>query len=188
LLANVESIIDDAIAMEYSLNQSVSEIFNFQANYKNALMREAGSLMQMMSNSDMMQIGLHFWGWKYFLNRHRIWSVNDAGTMFNLLADFIRTKDKWSTLKDSPLTSIDDLIKLENEYIEDMEPFMVTPFDDFNQHVKFTRSEITVLVAAKAAGKTTFAGMIAGIALAQGIKVMFYSPETKRSKMIHEYI
>lgn len=180
LLAEVESIIDQAIDLGYTLNQSVSEILNFQTNYKHALMREAGRLMEMLSNNDMMQVGLHFWGWKYFLNRHRIYSSNDAGTLLNLLADFIRTKDKWSTLKDSPLTSIDDVIELQNTYIESMVPIMTTPFEAFNSTIKFNRSEITVLVASKGAGKTTFASMIAGIAEAQDLKVMFYSPETAK--------
>lgn len=188
LLDSIESIIDQALGMEYTLNQSVSELLNFQTNYKHALMRESGMLMEMLSNSDMSQVGLHFWGWRQFLSKYRIYSINDSDIFLNLLADFIRSKDKWSTYGDAPLTSIDDVLGMQDTYIENMIPIMTTPFDAFNSCIKFTKAEITVLVAAKAAGKTTFASMLAGIALAQGLKVMFYSPETPKHKLFFENV
>lgn len=188
LMESIESILDQALDMNYTLNQSVSELLNFQTNYKHALMREAGLLLEMLSNSDMSQVSLHFWGWNAFLRKYRVYSINDASTFLNLLADFLRTKEKWSTYGDSPLTSIDDVLGMQDTYIENMVPIMTTPFDAFNSCIKFTKAEITVLVAAKAAGKTTFASMLAGIALAQGLKVMFYSPETPKHKLFFENV
>lgn len=188
LLASIENIIDQAIDLGYTLNQSVSELLNFQTNYKHALIREAGLLLEMLSNSDMSQVNLHFWGWSFFLRKHKIYSINDSATLLNLLADFIRTKEKWSMFHDAPLTSIDELLMLQDMYLENMTPFMTTPFDAFNSCIKFKRRELSVLVAAKSTGKTTFASMIAGIALNQGLKVMFYSPETDKSKMLFENI
>lgn len=188
LVESIESIIDQAMDLNYTLNQSVSELLNFQTNYKHVLLREAGMLIEMLSNSDMSQVGLHFWGWKQFLFKYRIYGVNDAPTLFNLLADFIKTKDKWSTFRDMPLESIDDILAMQDTYIENMVPIMTTPFDAFNACIKFIKGEITVQVAAKAAGKTTFASMITGIALAQDLKTMFYSPETPKHKLFFENV
>jgi len=188
LLTSIENIIDQAIELGYTLNQSVSELLNFQTNYKHSLMREAGMLLEMLSNSDMSQVNLHFWGWSFFLRKHKIYSIGDSATFLNLLADFIRSKDKWSMFHDAPLTSIDEVLAMQDTFIENMVPIMTTPFAAFNECIKFIKSEITVQVAAKAAGKTTFAGMIAGIALAQGLKVMFYSPETPKHKLYFEHV
>lgn len=188
LLDSIESVFDQAIDLNYSLNQSVSEILTFQLTYKNVLMREAGRLMEMLSNSDMSQVAIHFWGWTSFLHRYRIYSTNDAATFLNLLADFLRVKDKWSLMQDSPLTSIDRVLKLQETYVDNLVPMFSTPFQEFNEYIKFNRGEISVLVAAKATGKTTFASMIAGIALAQELKVMFYSPEMAEHKMLFENI
>lgn len=188
LLTSIENIFDQAIELGYTLNGSVSELLNFQTNYKHALVQEAGRLLEMLSNSDMSQVNIHFWGWSFFLRRYKIYSVNDAATLLNLISDFIRTKDKWSMFHDSPLNSIDDLLALQELYLENMTPFMATPFEAFNSCIQFKRRELSVLVAAKSAGKTTFASMIAGIALNQNLKVLFYSPETNKEKMLFENI
>lgn len=188
LMESVETILDMAIDMGYSLNQSVAELLNFQTNYKHALLREAGSLISMISNSDIISVNMHYWGWSTFLRKYRIYSIHDAPSMFNLIADTMRTKDSWSLNGSKPLTAIEDVMEMEETYIENMIPIMLTPFDAFNSCIKFTRSEITVLVAAKATGKTTFASMLAGIALAQDLKVMFYSPEMSGQKLFNENI
>lgn len=188
LLDSIESIIDQAIELQYTLNQSVSEIMNFQTNYKHSLVRESGRLLEMLSNSDMSQVGLHFWGWNYFMRRHRIYGVNDVVNFLNLVADFANVKDKWSMMADSPLTSIDQIIAYEEKYLENLDPIMSVPFPDFNETVKFKKEQSSVLVASKSVGKTTFASMLAGIALAQGLRVLFYSPEMPAPILMNENI
>lgn len=188
LIAKVEYLIDQAKELDYTLEQSVSEIANFQTKYVHALTREAGNILSMLSNSDFKQLRFHFWGWTYFLNRHKIYSIESIDTFLNLISDTIRMKRNWSLMRSGPLSSLDTVLQYKDRYIENSVPLMVTPFEEFDLLVKLVGEQITVLVAPKGSGKTTWAGMIAGIGLAQGKRVQFYCPEMAPYKLLYECV
>lgn len=184
LLSRVLYILDESVELGYSLEQSLSQIPSFHEGYISKLMFEASSIMDMMSNADYRKIGLHFWGWTKFLNKHRINSSKMASVFLSLVADTIRSKDTWAVMDDGPLKSIGTVIDYKKSFIENSTPIMNTPVAAFDAVAPITPKKITVLVASKGVGKTTFASYLSGMALAMGLKVMFYSPETPKDSML----
>lgn len=188
LLADVDYIIDEAIEVGYSLQESMANLLAFQSAWTNALLRESGTVLEMLSNSDINQVTMHFWGWKKFLMKHRIFSSSKASILLALLSDTIRSKDNWVKDRDVPITSVEQINTLREEYLSDLNPIMVTPYHSFNEQYKILKENLVLLTASKGQGKTAFAGFLTGLALASNIKVMFYSPETPGKKLFNETI
>lgn len=188
LLSDIEYVLDEAIASGYSLEESMSHLLGFQSAWTNSLLRESGTVLEMLSNSDMSQVTMHFWGWKKFLMKNRIFSSSKAAILMALLSDTIKAKENWVQDRDVPITSIEQINQLREDYISDLSPILQTPYHSFNQQYKILKENLVLLVASKGQGKTAFASFLSGLALASGLKVMFYSPETPGKKLVNESI
>lgn len=184
LIAAVEQVIDNAIALNYTVEQSFALMIPFVDEYKNSLMRELSRILDMLANNDLTNIGIHFWGWKRFLNHYRIYSSRKAPLLLTMAADFLRVKDTWSLGGDNVLNSIDQIIELEEEHIEALVPVLEIGMGGYGDAFKLFKSSFNVIVGGKGSGKTTLASNFTGKALREEKKVMFYSPETKPSNLL----
>lgn len=172
-----------------TFEQGYAYFIPFIKEYNSCLLEESAKIINLLATEDIKEIKNYYTGWNKFLSMNRIYSSLDAGNLYNALGALITKKTNVASSKDT--LTIDSIIKmneLQERYVSLQTPIFTTGFPKLDKNWKVTGGDVTFLVADKGLGKTTLLSHFTGMALAQGEKVDFYSPETAEEKLLYSFI
>lgn len=184
----VETILDNIEILDYTIEDSQSSIPIFLENFSYCLATETSAIISLFNSSDTKVLKYQYWGWSRFLFKHKIRSILDFSTLIRLVASHHDNKVYLSNKETRPLTSVQQIIALEEEYVKADIPLGYWESDPMNELVRLTPHQVTVLVGQRGVGKTTLGGYLAGNLIAQNKKVLFYCPEIMPHQLLFIFV
>lgn len=188
LITSIGSIIDVIVKLNYTIEDSLAAIPAFLQHYGDCLSQELSEIISLLNTNDSKVLYYQYSGWSDFLRRHRISNILHLSKLLRLVSALYDNKVYISKKETAPLTSLSQLIIMEDEYIKSDIPLGIWDIPILDQLISIKPHEVTVVVGERGLGKTTWGGFIAGKMLAQNRKVLFYCPEIKKYKLFFNFI
>jgi hypothetical protein len=185
---NVDNFLQEAIVLDLSIEDAMSYIPVFVNIYGECLMDELSQVICLLKNSDGRSMSLNFPGWSKFFYKNKIRCVTDAPKLLRLIAEYYDNKTYMGLKNDLPLTSLEQLLKLEEENIFSSVALGSWGFTAIDDLARLTPHELSIFVGERGLGKTTFAAFLAGNLICQKRKVLFYCPEIMDYKLLYNFV
>jgi len=186
--SEVISILDNAIALNLTIEESYAVIPEFIDHYGQVFTEEIANLINTFRNNDSSYVRENFWGWQSFLLKYKIKTIKDLPNFLNLSSKHYKTKVTLNSSISRPLTSLEQIEEMEKEHLETGTPLFDLGFDILNSITPPKAHEVTLCVGERGLGKTKVGSFITANAMNQNIRVMFYSPEIKKSKLFFNFV
>ena len=186
--AEVITLLDNAVVLNYSLEDSYAVVPEFVDHYGQIFSEELSNLIKTLKNNDSSLINELFWGWNHFLNKYKIKSIKDLSSLLTLSSSHYQAKVTLNLSTNRPLTAIEQVEELEKIYLATGESLFNLGFDYLDVVIPPKPHEMTLCVGERGLGKTKIGAFISSFALKEECRVLFYSPEINRSKLLFDFV
>jgi len=188
LFSKCADFLDLLIIKGYTIEESRGNIPVLVSHYTEKLGEELSQIIIHLNNSDKKIVDFQYVGWGKFLRKNRIYDSSKLPELLRLTSAAMESKLMLSRRASQPLTSLGQLIDLENDCIVHSEPIGSWGVPVLDELLRVTKGLMTLCVGAAGLGKTTLGSWMAGNLLEQGKRVLFYCPEIPQRLLLFSHI